>query len=45
MTGRSDSQITCTIGSKPSRAQYYVMDVSNVHEILDSLKNTVGVAR
>ena len=33
--------ITCTIGSKPSRAQYYVMDVSNVHEILDSLKNTI----
>ena len=43
--GRSDSQITCIIGSKPSRAQYYVRDVSNVHEILDSLKNTVGVAR
>lgn len=35
--------MTCTVGRKPSKAQYYVNDVSKVSDILDNIKNIVGV--
>ena len=35
--------VTCTVGAKPSKAQYYVNDVSKVSDILDNIKNIVGV--
>ena len=37
----TDDQITCTVGNKPSEAEYYVNDVSDVHTILETIEHLV----